>query len=154
MAVLETSPGTDTATKSVFTTGEAAAVCKVSQQTIIRCFDSGRLIGFRVPGSKFRRIPREELIRFMRENNIPLDTLEEAELFQILLKKAHVPFKKGLMSPDRLDTLQAALTERFGQSAEFCVTPERDALNITARSETLDTILKEVYTFIQKWIKP
>ena len=50
-------------TKRVFTTGEAAEVCKVSQQTIIRCFDSGRLTGFRVPGSKFRRIPREELIR-------------------------------------------------------------------------------------------
>jgi excisionase family DNA binding protein len=62
--------------KRIFTTGEAAQVCKVSQQTIIRCFDSGRLTGFRVPGSKFRRIPREELIRFMRTNNIPLDTLE------------------------------------------------------------------------------
>ena len=67
---------TDLATKQVFTTGEAAAVCKVSQQTIIRCFDSGRLKGFRVPGSRFRRIPREELIRFMRENDIPIDSLE------------------------------------------------------------------------------
>lgn len=64
------------ADKRIFTTGEAAQVCKVSQQTIIRCFDSGRLTGFRVPGSKFRRIPREELIRFMRQNNIPLDPLE------------------------------------------------------------------------------
>jgi excisionase family DNA binding protein len=45
--------------KTVFTTGEAAEICKVSQQTIIRCFDSGRLKGFRVPGSRFRRIPRE-----------------------------------------------------------------------------------------------
>jgi two-component system, OmpR family, response regulator len=62
--------------KRIFTTGEAAEICKVSQQTIIRCFDSGRLTGFRVPGSKFRRIPREELIRFMRANNIPLDALE------------------------------------------------------------------------------
>ncbi|QYU68446.1 response regulator [Leptolyngbya sp. 15MV] len=62
--------------KRIFTTGEAAAICKVSQQTIIRCFDSGRLTGFRVPGSKFRRIPREELIRFMKMNNIPLDALE------------------------------------------------------------------------------
>ena len=26
--------------KTVFTTGEAAKICKVSQQTIIRCFDS------------------------------------------------------------------------------------------------------------------
>jgi two-component system, OmpR family, response regulator RpaA len=62
--------------KKIFTTGEAAQVCKVSQQTIIRCFDSGRLSGFRVPGSKFRRIPRAELIRFMQTNGIPLDPLE------------------------------------------------------------------------------
>ena len=62
----------DWSEKKVFTTGEAAKVCKVSQQTIIRCFDSGRLNGFRVPGSRFRRIPRDELIRFMRENEIPL----------------------------------------------------------------------------------
>lgn len=64
------------ATKKIFTTGEAAEICKVSQQTIIRCFDSGRLSGFRVPGSKFRRIPREELIRFMRDNEIPTMVLE------------------------------------------------------------------------------
>ena len=62
--------------KQVFTTGEAAEICKVSQQTIIRCFDSGRLQGFRVPGSKFRRIPRAELLRFMRTNDIPTDVLE------------------------------------------------------------------------------
>ena len=43
--------------KTVFTTGEAAKICKVSQQTIIRCFDNGQLKGFRVPGSRFRRIP-------------------------------------------------------------------------------------------------
>jgi excisionase family DNA binding protein len=62
--------------KTVFTTGEAAKICKVSQQTIIRCFDSGQLRGFRVPGSRFRRIPREALYRFMKENNIPTDALE------------------------------------------------------------------------------
>ena len=62
--------------KTVFTTGEAAKICKVSQQTIIRCFDSGQLKGFRVPGSRFRRIPREALYRFMKDNNIPTDALE------------------------------------------------------------------------------
>ena len=67
---------TDLVSKTIFTTGEAADICKISQQTIIRCFDSGRLKGFRVPGSRFRRIPREELMRFMRENNIPTDLLE------------------------------------------------------------------------------
>jgi two-component system, OmpR family, response regulator len=61
--------------KSVYTTGEVAEICKVSQQTVIRCFDSGKLRGFRVPGSKFRRIPRESLMLFMKENSIPLDNL-------------------------------------------------------------------------------
>jgi excisionase family DNA binding protein len=65
--------------KTVFTTGEAAKICKVSQQTIIRCFDSGQLKGFRVPGSRFRRIPRNELFQFMRDNGIPTDALESGK---------------------------------------------------------------------------
>jgi len=66
--------------KTVFTTGEAADICGLSQQTIIRCFDSGQLGGFRVPGSKFRRIPREKLIQFMTEHGIPLDALESDKI--------------------------------------------------------------------------
>lgn len=65
--------------KTVFTTGEAAKICKVSQQTIIRCFDNGALKGFRVPGSRFRRIPRNELYNFMRDNGIPTDALESGK---------------------------------------------------------------------------
>ena len=66
-------------TKTVFTTGEAAKICKVSQQTIIRCFDNGSLKGFRVPGSRFRRIPRDQLFAFMRDNGIPTDALESGK---------------------------------------------------------------------------
>jgi excisionase family DNA binding protein len=65
--------------KELFTTGEAAEICRVSQQTIIRCFDAGRLEGFRVPGSKFRRIPRQSLIKFMKENSIPLDNIDSGK---------------------------------------------------------------------------
>ena len=61
--------------KQVFTTGEAAKICNVSQQTIIRCFDNGRLQGFKVPGSRFRRIPRGELLRFMQTNNMDTSRL-------------------------------------------------------------------------------
>ncbi|MCG3128791.1 MAG: Chemotaxis response regulator protein-glutamate methylesterase [Phycisphaerae bacterium] len=62
--------------QEVFTTGEVAEICKVSQQTVIRCFDAGKLRGFRVPGSRFRRIPRDALIQFMKEHGIPLDQLD------------------------------------------------------------------------------
>ncbi|MFO0913080.1 MAG: response regulator [Pirellulales bacterium] len=65
--------------KTVFTTGEAAKICKVSQQTIIRCFDSGQLKGFRVPGSRFRRIPRDQLFSFMKDNGIPTEALESGK---------------------------------------------------------------------------
>ena len=62
--------------KSVFTTGEVADICNISQQTVIRCFDNGRLKGFRVPGSKFRRVPRESLIAFMKANDIPTGQID------------------------------------------------------------------------------
>ena len=70
--------------KAVFTTGEAAKICKLSQQTIIRCFDSGQLEGFRVPGSRFRRVPRGNLIKFMRDNNIPMDGFGD-DRFRVLV---------------------------------------------------------------------
>ena len=82
---MTTKNGTDLMSKQVFTTGEAAEICKVSQQTIIRCFDAGRLDGFRVPGSKFRRIPREALIKFMRDNDIPLETLTGSRKRRIMV---------------------------------------------------------------------
>ena len=68
--------------KAVYTTGEAAEICNLSQQTIIRCFDSGQLQGFRVPGSKFRRIPHDDLVRFMKENGIPLDNVRNVREYR------------------------------------------------------------------------
>ncbi len=109
--------------KQVFTTGEAAEICKVSQQTIIRCFDSGRLQGFRVPGSRFRRIPRVELIRFMKTNDIPTDALE-SQTKRILIvdddEQIIDVFKAALGGDNRFELKSAAtgydaglLTEQF-----------------------------------------
>jgi CheY-like chemotaxis protein len=65
--------------KKLYTTGEVAKICNLSQQTVIRCFDAGRVEGFRIPGSKFRRIPHESLIKFMQSNDIPIDTLHSGK---------------------------------------------------------------------------
>src|SRR5215469_16816268 len=62
--------------KTVFSTLEAAKVCRVSEQAVIQSFDSGQLKGYRIPGSRDRRIPRESLLRFMEENGIPSDELD------------------------------------------------------------------------------
>ena len=94
-------------TKTVFTTGEAAKICKVSQQTIIRCFDNGSLKGFRVPGSRFRRIPRHELFSFMRDNGIPTDALESGK-------------RKALIVDDDQDLVEL-LADAFSRDGRFDV---------------------------------
>jgi excisionase family DNA binding protein len=63
--------------KSVFTTFEAAKLCHVSPLSIINWVNAGRLPAFRTPGGH-RRIRREDLVRFMRDNGMPLpDELRE-----------------------------------------------------------------------------
>jgi len=62
--------------KDVLTTGEVARLCGVAPRTVSKWFDSGKLRGFKIPGSRDRRIPRESLVRFMRAHGIPLRGLE------------------------------------------------------------------------------
>ena len=53
------------------------------------CFDNGQLKGFRVPGSRFRRIPRDVLYKFMKENGIPTDALESGKRKALVVDDDH-----------------------------------------------------------------
>ena len=64
--------------KDVLTTGEVAKICNVAPRTVSKWFDSGQLRGYRIPGSKDRRIPMNQLLRFMRAHNMPLNGLDGA----------------------------------------------------------------------------
>lgn len=59
--------------KDVLTTGEVAKICNVAPRTVSKWFDTGVLKGYRIPGSKDRRIPVSQLVRFMKEHGIPFD---------------------------------------------------------------------------------
>jgi len=61
--------------KNVLTTGDVARICNVAPRTVSKWFDNGQLKGYRIPGSKDRRIPVSELARFMKVNNMPAETL-------------------------------------------------------------------------------
>jgi excisionase family DNA binding protein len=61
--------------KDVLTTGEVAKICSVAPRTVSKWFDSGALHGYRIPGSKDRRIPLNQLIRFMKHHGMPLNGL-------------------------------------------------------------------------------
>jgi len=62
--------------KDVLTTGQVAKICNVAPRTVSKWFDSGQLRGYRIPGSKDRRIPLPQLVRFMRAHGIPLNGLD------------------------------------------------------------------------------
>ena len=64
-----------TKVKDVLTTGEVAKICNVAPRTVSKWFDSGALHGYRIPGSKDRRIPLNQLIRFMKQHGMPLNAL-------------------------------------------------------------------------------
>src|SRR4051812_9858208 len=69
------SSNTNTKVKNVLTTGEVAKICNVAPRTVSKWFDSGALHGYRIPGSKDRRIPLNQLIRFMKQHGMPLNGL-------------------------------------------------------------------------------
>ncbi|HNR31639.1 MAG TPA: response regulator [Candidatus Hydrogenedentes bacterium] len=63
----------------VFTTGEVAAICGVSADTVSRWFDLGQIDGYRLGPGGDRRIPHDNLRKFMLSHGIPLERLEQGE---------------------------------------------------------------------------
>lgn len=66
--------------KNVLTTGDVARICNVAPRTVSKWFDGGQLKGYRIPGSKDRRIPLSELLRFMKENNMPSPSIPTGKI--------------------------------------------------------------------------
>ena len=66
--------------KEVLTTGDVARICHVAPRTVSKWFDTGKLRGYRIPGSRDRRIPLAQLLQFMRAHGIPLDGVDGATI--------------------------------------------------------------------------
>lgn len=71
--------------KNVLTTGQVARICNVAPRTVSKWFDSGQLRGYRIPGSKDRRIPLPDLIGFMKAHGMPLNGLEPGKTGVVIL---------------------------------------------------------------------
>lgn len=57
--------------KQSFSTSEVAKYCHVTADTIRKWAEAGRIHVFKTPGGH-RRIRRDDLVRFLRENKIPI----------------------------------------------------------------------------------
>lgn len=69
----------------VYTTGQVSKICKVAPRTVSNWLDTGRLKGYRIPGSQDRRVPREAMVEFLNEHNLPLSFLDCEECCRVLL---------------------------------------------------------------------
>ncbi len=85
----------------VFTSGEVAAICGVSPDTVSRWFDLGQIEGYRLGPGGDRRIPYDSLRQFMLNHGIPLDRLEESERRVLVVDD----------DPYYLDVIPAALSK-------------------------------------------
>ena len=109
--------------KKVFTTGQVAKICKVAPRTVSKWFDSGRLRGYRIPGSQDRRIPREHLLRFLKEHGMPLGDLEAEVYNKILVVGADAP-------------LQAVLRDHLRESDDFRIETAASGFEAGIRAES------------------
>ncbi len=106
--------------KNVLTTGDVARICNVAPRTVSKWFDSGQLKGYRIPGSKDRRIPLSELVRFMKANNIPTESLSIGKTRVLVVdgrEHAVAPLAERLAAQGNYD-VQAANTS-FETGAAF-----------------------------------
>lgn len=57
--------------KTVFGTNAIAQICSVAPRTVAKWIDLGLLRGWRIPGSRNRRVNREVLEKFLAEHGMP-----------------------------------------------------------------------------------
>lgn len=113
--------------KEVFTTGEVAKLCNVAPRTVSKWFDSGKLRGYRIPGSKDRRIPLDSLTRFMHEHQIPMESLSSGRTRVLICDDG-----------DGADNLGQLLRDRAGYEVHIATDPFSAGLEAEAfRPHTL-----------------
>jgi len=99
--------------KDVLTTGEVAKICNVAARTVSKWFDSGQIDGYRIPGSKDRRIPVQSLLGFMQEHGIPFDGLMSGNTRVLVVDT----------DKDVLSTLERVFGEQTDYTVQSCCDP-------------------------------
>lgn len=70
--------------QSAYTTSKVAEFCHVTSDTIRKWTETGALHAFKTPGGH-RRIRHEDVVKFMREHNIPLPAELRENRYRILV---------------------------------------------------------------------
>jgi len=132
--------------KEVLTTGEVARICHVAPRTVSKWFDSGKLRGYRIPGSRDRRIPLGQLVQFMRNHGMPLRALEGNTIRVLVVDPDRAragAVRKDLAGADRYEVRTAANDFEAGMQAER-FRPHVIFIDVVARSIDANEILRNL----------
>ncbi len=134
--------------KDVFTTGQVAQICSVAPRTVTKWFDSGQLKGYRIPGSRDRRIPLHQLIKFMQSHNIPTDELDCGRLKILIIdanRESATEIADSIKSDPKYDVHYASTGFEAGLLAQKVVP---NVIIISLLSSEIDaiSISKTVHT--------
>jgi len=110
----------NSSSKSVLTTGEVATICNVAARTVSKWIDSGRLDGYRIPGSRDRRVTREALDRFIRDNRLPTAAMAASAAERILVVDADTSTATMLAETLAQETGREARVARTAFEAGVC----------------------------------
>ncbi len=102
-----------------FTTGQAAEYCHVTQATIINWIKDRKLNGYTTPGGHYR-IPRSDLIAFLKSHNMPIDeALKEPAQTRLLVLSNNSAIKDLAQAMGKNGSLEVCVvTDDYAASAE------------------------------------
>lgn len=132
--------------KNVLTTGDVAKICNVAPRTVSKWFDSGQLKGYRIPGSKDRRIPLNELVRFMKAHNMPTAALSVGKLRVLIVDdrlEAKADLIDSLKSRGNYDVQSAATNFEAGAAIQG-FTPHVVVINLLANGIDANGICRSI----------
>ena len=105
--------------KDVLTTGDVARLCHVAPRTVTKWVDTGVLRGYRIPGSRDRRVPLANLLAFMQAYGIPVMGLKGGPIRVLLLTLDGQPaWTADLEDSDRIDLRVAGTVFEAGVLAQ------------------------------------
>jgi excisionase family DNA binding protein len=130
--------------KEVYTTGEVARICHVAPRTVSKWVDTGHLRGYRIPGSRDRRIPAEHLLAFMRAHGIPETGLDD-EVCRVLVVGTALSTQacEAMNSTDRFEVHTADNGFEAGLLAQQ-FHPHAIVLDATASREEAAAICRKI----------
>lgn len=134
--------------KRIYTTGQVAQICNVAPRTVTKWFDSGKLRGYRIPGSRDRRIPAGELLRFMQSHNIPTNSIAVAGISVLVIDSDSARARRlaDILTGNSSYSIHCANSDFEAGILTQKLTPQAVLINLSSPGIDADYICRSIHS--------